>query len=427
MLIETNRAGAPFLHCGAAHGASGGPRAGPETSASPGRSPPCEVEKHLEKQRPGPSATAHAIVVLQKLSHHDQTRDSCLPRTRKPSHLDVRVARRCPLVRRAAKEEGEQQAERLRRARHDSADERATLWRIDDRNGLLVDVDREPPIRTAGDCGRPTNHHKVPPIRHPMPSAQPRHGASVAAARAHQSQAAASSNSIVEVPLSSPQQQQPGAGGHVVAQEVSPGADASRGVQQQQQQQQQQEQQEEEQQQEQQQQEQQQPAASGAQLRLRLGGGRRHAAHLAETARVRARDEGFERRRARNRQRAGARHRAMAGRRWRCAPDVVADTRRVWAATDRPRAMHETEPAPGKGGTGSTSTSTSNTTGSGSGSGSGSTGGSTSTSGSPNTGGRHASRFTNGDAVGGGGGGSGRWSFTQRKKQVGMVVVTTVQ
>ena len=63
--------------------------------------------------------------------------------------------------------------------------------------------------------------------------------ASVAAARAHQSQAAASSNSIVEVPLSSPHQQQPGAGGHVVAQEVSTGADASRGVQQQQQQQQQ--------------------------------------------------------------------------------------------------------------------------------------------------------------------------------------------
>ena len=30
MLIETHRAGAPFPHCGAAHGASGGPRAGPE-------------------------------------------------------------------------------------------------------------------------------------------------------------------------------------------------------------------------------------------------------------------------------------------------------------------------------------------------------------------------------------------------------------
>ena len=30
MLIETNRAGAPFPHCCAAHGASGGPRAPPE-------------------------------------------------------------------------------------------------------------------------------------------------------------------------------------------------------------------------------------------------------------------------------------------------------------------------------------------------------------------------------------------------------------
>ena len=34
MLIETNRAGAPFPHCGAAHGASGGPRAGPEPGAA---------------------------------------------------------------------------------------------------------------------------------------------------------------------------------------------------------------------------------------------------------------------------------------------------------------------------------------------------------------------------------------------------------
>ena len=33
MLIETHRAGAPFPHCGAAHGASGGPRAGPELVA----------------------------------------------------------------------------------------------------------------------------------------------------------------------------------------------------------------------------------------------------------------------------------------------------------------------------------------------------------------------------------------------------------
>ena len=30
MLAETSGAGAPFPHCGAAHGASGGPRAGPE-------------------------------------------------------------------------------------------------------------------------------------------------------------------------------------------------------------------------------------------------------------------------------------------------------------------------------------------------------------------------------------------------------------
>ena len=30
MLVETSGAGAPFPHCGAAHGASGGPRAGPE-------------------------------------------------------------------------------------------------------------------------------------------------------------------------------------------------------------------------------------------------------------------------------------------------------------------------------------------------------------------------------------------------------------
>ena len=33
VLIETHRAGAPFPHCGAAHDASGGPRAGPENSA----------------------------------------------------------------------------------------------------------------------------------------------------------------------------------------------------------------------------------------------------------------------------------------------------------------------------------------------------------------------------------------------------------
>ena len=32
VLVETSRAGAPFPHCGAAHGASGGPRAPPETN-----------------------------------------------------------------------------------------------------------------------------------------------------------------------------------------------------------------------------------------------------------------------------------------------------------------------------------------------------------------------------------------------------------
>ena len=34
VLVETSRAGAPFPHCGAAHGASGGPRAGPEPRAA---------------------------------------------------------------------------------------------------------------------------------------------------------------------------------------------------------------------------------------------------------------------------------------------------------------------------------------------------------------------------------------------------------
>ena len=54
MLIETNRAGAPFPHCGAAHGASGGPRAPPEESKSwsslpPARNPLVIIGKKRKK------------------------------------------------------------------------------------------------------------------------------------------------------------------------------------------------------------------------------------------------------------------------------------------------------------------------------------------------------------------------------------------
>ena len=64
MLIETtcNRAGAPFPHCGAAHGASGSPRAPPEASSRM-----CFVDR--------PSSSHISLRLLSKFHVHS----NCLP------------------------------------------------------------------------------------------------------------------------------------------------------------------------------------------------------------------------------------------------------------------------------------------------------------------------------------------------------------
>ena len=67
MLVETQwiRAGAPFPHCGAAHGASGGPRATPEGGTGDfynKKSDMLQVALWFVRVRAGPSFNLHWIV-----------------------------------------------------------------------------------------------------------------------------------------------------------------------------------------------------------------------------------------------------------------------------------------------------------------------------------------------------------------------------
>ena len=59
VLADTSGAGAPFPHCGAAHGASGGPRAGPEARARGESRGKCESRQPARSCRP-PHRMAHA-------------------------------------------------------------------------------------------------------------------------------------------------------------------------------------------------------------------------------------------------------------------------------------------------------------------------------------------------------------------------------